>query len=50
MRRQPGDVVMTVVDGEVLVEGGALPRTDLAAGCRPRPRVQARALVARSGI
>ncbi len=46
---QPGDVAMTIVDGEVLVESGTLQRTDLAA-VTAEAAAQTRALVARSGI
>jgi 5-methylthioadenosine/S-adenosylhomocysteine deaminase len=46
---QPSDVVMTVVDGEVLVEGGALVRIDLAA-LAAEASAEARLLIARSGI
>jgi 5-methylthioadenosine/S-adenosylhomocysteine deaminase len=45
----PDDVAVTVVDGDVLAQGGALSRFDIAAVVDEAAR-QARALVVRSGI
>jgi hypothetical protein len=45
----PSDVSLTVVDGDVLSEGGFLARVDLGARVDEATR-QARALAARSGL
>jgi 5-methylthioadenosine/S-adenosylhomocysteine deaminase len=45
----PSDVVLTLVDGDILVEDGALTRVDLTEVLDDATR-QARALAARSGL